>query len=50
MLSLAYRNSKIFNKMLREYLGMVFLGSEYQINRLMDPESVKDFWLRVDDY
>ncbi|WP_311774029.1 SMI1/KNR4 family protein [Listeria booriae] len=27
-----------------------FIGSEYQINRLMDPESVRDFRLRVDDY
>lgn len=27
-----------------------FKGSEYQINRLMDPESVRDFRLRVDDY
>ncbi|AQY50658.1 hypothetical protein PWEIH_03436 [Listeria weihenstephanensis FSL R9-0317] len=27
-----------------------FKGSEYQINRLMDPESIRDFRLRVDDY
>ncbi|MBC2370922.1 SMI1/KNR4 family protein [Listeria booriae] len=27
-----------------------FKGSEYQINRLMDPESVRDFRLRIDDY
>lgn len=27
-----------------------FKGSEYQINRLMDPGSVRDFRLRADDY
>ncbi|MBC1230715.1 hypothetical protein HB816_09685 [Listeria booriae] len=27
-----------------------FKGSEYQINRLMDPESVRDFRLRVNDF
>ncbi|PNP92544.1 hypothetical protein BMT55_08220 [Listeria newyorkensis] len=43
-----------FPKELRQFYSEIgygfFKGSEYQINRLMDPESVRDFRLRVDDY